>query len=99
MICGPSYSSSRLDEMLIDTYYREPDRRNFLPGRMWKKVPNRPRNTRIGSPTLLATTFDEKILESLEDVHTLNSGGPTRSVGLGLTMAANSAFALPPLPL
>jgi hypothetical protein len=84
--------------MLTDTYYREPDRRTFLPGRLWKKVPNRPRDIRIGSPTLLETTFDEKILESLEDVQALNRR-QTGTTGLGLTMSGNQPFGLPPLPL
>jgi hypothetical protein len=84
--------------MLTDTYYRDPDRRTFLPGRLWKKVPNRPRDTRISSPTLLETTFDEKILESLDNVQTLNSRSG-RTTGLGLTMAGDAPFGLPPLPL
>ncbi|ERF75251.1 hypothetical protein EPUS_00043 [Endocarpon pusillum Z07020] len=50
---------------------------------MWRKF-NRSKDPAIGSPTLIETTFDQQYLDTIPEVDSLRSGGPSRRTSLGL---------------
>ncbi|KAF7511708.1 hypothetical protein GJ744_003871 [Endocarpon pusillum] len=50
---------------------------------MWRKF-NRSKDPAIGSPTLIETTFDQQYLDTIPEVDSLRSGGPSSHTSLGL---------------
>lgn len=50
---------------------------------MWRKF-NRSKDPAIGSPTLIETTFDQQYLDTIPEVDSLRSGGPSSRTSPGL---------------